>query len=83
VNAAQFLVRKNTFAMMNGAPAPSAMTLEPLELIDRLVVLIAPPRIHRRRYHGVLAPNPALVVGRWGVNRWSHTLQCRLKSLSP
>jgi hypothetical protein len=40
--------------------APSAITLEPLELIDRLVVLIPPPRIHRHRYHGVLAPNSRL-----------------------
>jgi DNA-directed RNA polymerase subunit RPC12/RpoP len=40
--------------------APSAITLDPLELIDRLVVLIPPPRIHRHRYHGVLAPNARL-----------------------
>jgi hypothetical protein len=40
--------------------APGAITLDPLELIDRLVVLIPPPRIHRHRYHGVLAPNARL-----------------------
>ena len=40
-------------------PQPDGRTqlrLTPLELIERLVALIAPPRIHRHRYHGVLAP---------------------------
>ena len=40
--------------------APGAIALDPLEFIDRLVVLIAPPRIHRHRYHGVIAPNARL-----------------------
>jgi len=39
---------------------PGAILLDPLELIDRLVLLIPPPRIHRHRYHGVLAPNARL-----------------------
>ncbi len=29
----------------------------PLEFLERLALLIHPPRIHRHRYHGVLAPN--------------------------
>ena len=29
----------------------------PLEWLDRVAVLIPPPRRHRHRYHGVLAPN--------------------------
>jgi len=33
------------------------LKLQPLELIDKLVALIPPPRRHRHRYHGVLAPN--------------------------
>ena len=33
------------------------LRLTPLELLDRLAVLIPPPRVHRHRYHGVLAPN--------------------------
>jgi hypothetical protein len=33
-----------------------ALTLTPLELIDRLAALIPPPRVHRHRYAGVLAP---------------------------
>ncbi len=44
-------------------PAPDGRThlmLTPLELIDRLAALIPPPRLHRHRYHGVLAPNSPL-----------------------
>jgi hypothetical protein len=33
------------------------LRLTPLQLIERLAALIPPPRIHRHRYHGVLAPN--------------------------
>ena len=38
----------------------TALTLSPLELIDHLAALIPPPRQHRHRYHGVLAPNAPL-----------------------
>jgi len=38
----------------------TALTLSPLELIDQLAALIPPPRRHRHRYHGVLAPNAPL-----------------------
>ena len=44
-------------------PAPDGSTtlsLTPLEFLERLALLIAPPRIHRHRYHGVLAPNANL-----------------------
>ena len=34
------------------------MHLTPLELIDRIAALVPPPRTHRHRYFGVLAPNP-------------------------
>ena len=34
--------------------------LTPLELLDRLSKLITPPRIHKHRYCGVLAPNAKL-----------------------
>ena len=40
-------------------PAPdgtTALSLTPLEFLERLALLIHPPRIHRHRYHGVLAP---------------------------
>jgi hypothetical protein len=36
------------------------LRLTPLELLDRLAQLVPPPRIHRHRYHGVLAPNARL-----------------------
>ena len=47
----------------------TALTVTPLELIDHLAALIPPPRQHRHRYHGVLAPNsparaPATAYGR-------------------
>ena len=41
-------------------PQPDGRTqlrLTPLQLIERLAALIPPPRLHRHRYHGVLAPN--------------------------
>ena len=44
-------------------PAPdggTALSLTPLEFLERLALLIHPPRIHRHRYHGVLAPNARL-----------------------
>ncbi len=37
-----------------------SLLLTPLELIERLAALIPPPRRHRHRYFGVLAPNAAL-----------------------
>ena len=36
------------------------LTLTPLELIDRIAALVPPPRTHRHRYFGVLAPNSQL-----------------------
>ena len=36
------------------------LTLTPLELIDRIAALMPPPRTHRHRYFGVLAPNSPL-----------------------
>jgi len=43
-----------------GPDRRTELTLTPLELIDRLAALIPPPRLHRHRYHGVLAPNAPL-----------------------
>jgi hypothetical protein len=45
------------------APDPDGRTeicLTPLELLERLARLVPPPRIHRHRYHGALAPNARL-----------------------
>ncbi|MGH8829983.1 MAG: transposase, partial [Polaromonas sp.] len=36
------------------------LVLTPLELIDRIAALVPPPRTHRHRYFGVLAPNSPL-----------------------
>lgn len=38
----------------------TTLTLKPLELLDRLAVLIPPPRRHRHHYHGVFAPHSPL-----------------------
>jgi len=36
------------------------LILTPLELLDRLAHLVTPPRIHKHRYCGLLAPNAKL-----------------------
>ena len=44
-------------------PGPDGRTqiiLSPLELIGRIAALVPPPRQHRHRYYGVLAPNSPL-----------------------
>ena len=37
--------------------SPRDLVLTPLELINKIAALIPPPRTHRHRYYGVLAPN--------------------------
>ncbi len=44
----------------SGPGGRGPQTLTPLELIDRLAALVPPPRVHRHRYYGVLAPNSPL-----------------------
>jgi hypothetical protein len=44
----------------NASIAAAAGVLTPLELIQRLAALIPPPRRHRHRDSGVLAPNAPL-----------------------
>lgn len=44
-------------------PTPDGRTLlalAPLDFLDALARIIPPPRVHRHRYHGVLAPNARL-----------------------
>ncbi|NIV26487.1 MAG: hypothetical protein GWN45_03780 [Gammaproteobacteria bacterium] len=36
------------------------LLLTPLELLEALAKFVTPPRVHRHRYHGVLAPNARL-----------------------
>ena len=45
--------------MVPGA-RPAALVLTPLELITKIAALVPPPRAHRHRYYGVLAPNARL-----------------------
>jgi hypothetical protein len=64
-------------------PQPDGRTqlrLTPLELIERLAALIPPPRIHRHRYHGVLAPNAPL---RAQVSAWARTPHPQLPAFPP
>jgi len=37
--------------------AQHPITLSPIEFIEKIATLVPPPRIHRHRYFGVLAPN--------------------------
>jgi hypothetical protein len=43
-----------------GPGGRSPLLLTPLELLDRIAALVPPPRIHRHRYYGVLAPHSPL-----------------------
>ncbi|MGA8054621.1 MAG: transposase [Burkholderiales bacterium] len=64
-------VREQEFVYRLPRPQPDGTTqlrLTPLELIDRLAALIPPPRRHRHRYHGVLAPHSPL---RAQVTAWA------------
>ena len=46
------------YASVKPGPGGSvSLLLTPLELLDRLAALIPPPRKHRHRYYGVLAPH--------------------------
>jgi hypothetical protein len=36
------------------------LILMPRELFDGIAALVPPPRVHRHRYYGVLAPNAPL-----------------------
>lgn len=51
----------------------TALHVTPLELLERLARLIPPPRIHRHRYHGVLAPNARLRARVVGMGRGETT----------
>ncbi len=44
----------------SAVPKVDELHLTPLELIDRIAALVPPPRTHRHRYFGVLAPNSPL-----------------------
>ena len=56
------LVYRNPKPVRGTAPAarPAALVPTPLELITKIAALVPPPRAHRHRYYGVLAPNAPL-----------------------
>jgi hypothetical protein len=43
-----------------GSGRSGLLLLTPLELLERLAALVPPPRVHRHRYYGVLAPHAPL-----------------------
>ena len=59
-------LRQRGAELVYHCPKPQAggkrcdLVLTPLELIDRIAALVPPPRTHRHRYFGVLAPNSPL-----------------------
>ena len=56
-NGEQQIVYRLPKPLREGRTQP---TLTPLELTDHLAALSPPPRLHRHRYHDVLAPNAPL-----------------------
>ena len=53
-----------------GGSGPQLLT--PMERIDRLAALAPPPRVHRHRYYGVLAPNSPLRPAVTTLAAWPH-----------
>jgi len=63
-----------------------SLLLAPLELIERLAALIPPPRRHRHRYYGALAPNAPLraaVTALAGRSKTMRPWRPRLAKLLP
>ena len=54
------LIYKLNRPLVNGQ---TYLKLTSLELIDKLAALVPPPRIHRHRYYGVLAPTESIFMG--------------------
>lgn len=59
---AEHLVYRNPKPVRTTVPGarPAALVLTPLELITKIAALVPPPRAHRHRYYGVLAPKAPL-----------------------
>ncbi len=53
------------------------LVLTPLELINRIAQLVPPPRTHRHRYYGVLAPSSPLRAAVRLRRRWRCQCLCR------
>ena len=50
------------------------LLLDPLELIEKLSVLIPPPRFHLLRFHGLLAPRGVVTLCILSSNAWNHEI---------
>ena len=48
------------------------LLLDPLELIEKLSVVIPAPRFHRLRFHGLLAPHGAVTLRILSSNARNH-----------
>ncbi len=60
-------------------PTPDGRTeivLSPLQLLERLVAFVPPPRMHRHRYHGVLAPHAGLRAAVVAIGRSPAEMPC-------
>jgi len=68
-----------------GGSGPRRLT--PLELLDHLAALVPPPRIHRHRYFGVLAPNSplrtAVTALAPGATNWDDRRKSLLEEVFP
>ncbi len=53
--------------------------LTPLELIERIAALVPPPRTHRHRYFGVLAPNSSLRAAVTALAAPAHPAMARVE----
>jgi len=51
------------YSLPKPAPLGQMRLLTPIAFLERVATLIPPPRRHRHRYHGVLAPNAPLRAG--------------------
>ncbi len=59
------------------------LVLTPLELIDRIAALVPPPRTHRHRYYGVLAPNSPLRAAVTAMTQVAQVVTSVVSSLAP
>ena len=67
-------------------PTPDGRTelvLSPLQLLERLVAFVPLPRMHRHRYHGVLAPHAGLRSAVVAIGRAPAETPCPADGVTP
>jgi hypothetical protein len=74
----------STSPLKPGPLGQPTLSLAPLEFLDRLAALVPPPRRHRHRYHGMLAPHVPSVPQQPPAqgSRWRPVPERRLIALS-